>query len=173
MTRTAYVLLLSLGLAACVSVHVSTLSTFASADGRFSVTVPGGAMTDTILPSGGAFAGSTVHALSTTLPDGPRFAVIYGDADPSYLASTTVDSALAEAARANIDTTGGTLVDEHATTVAGLPGLEQRIAAGPVEYVFRFVFVGNRLYSVSVTGSKLQVDGADAKLFLDSFEVDR
>src|SRR6266511_543170 len=70
MTRTAYVLLLSLGLAACVSVHVSTLSTFASADGRFSVTVPGGAMTDTILPSGGAFAGSTVHALSTTLPDG-------------------------------------------------------------------------------------------------------
>ncbi len=93
--------------------------------------------------------------------------------DPSYLTSKTTEAALAEAARANLDTTGGTLVDEHATTVAGLPGLEQRIAAGPVEYVFRFVFVGNRLYSLSATGSKPQADGADAKLFLDSFEVDR
>jgi hypothetical protein len=59
-------------------------------------------------------------------------------------------AALAGAARANIDTTGGTLVDEHPMMVAGVPGREQRITAGPFEYVFRFAFVGNGLYSVSI-----------------------
>src|SRR6266511_2618163 len=153
MTRTAYVLLLSLGLAACVSVHVSTLSTFASADGRFKRYRPGrcddghdSAEWRSVRRIDRPCAVDDVAGWSAVRSHLRRW-------DPSYLTSKTMEAGLAEAARANLDTTGGTLVDKHATTVAGLPGLEQRIAAGPVEYVFRFVFVGNRLYSLSATGS--------------------
>jgi hypothetical protein len=58
---------------------------------------------------------------------------------------------------------------ESPLTVAGQPGREQRISADSLSYVFRLVFVGNRAYSISVTGSPAQVDEADALLFLNSF----
>jgi len=75
------------------------------------------------------------------------------------------------ALRANVDTTHGIQQSERALTVAGQPGREQRINAGQLAYVFRMVFIGNRLYSISVSGTALQVDQADAILFLDSFAI--
>jgi hypothetical protein len=158
-------------LAGCVSFNVSTLQTFSSPEGRFSVTVPGGAMTESTFESGGVFAGAPAHAFATSTASGLRMAVLYADADPSYLAGTSVDAALAAAEQANVASTEGTQQSESSLTVTGQPGREQRIIAGAVAYIFRLVFVGNRLYSISVTGSPAQVDGADAHLFLDSFAV--
>jgi hypothetical protein len=46
------------------------------------------------------------------------------------------------------------------------------VMAGFKAYVFRLVFVGNRLCSISVTGAPGQIDQAEAKVFLDSFAVE-
>ena len=163
-----------LTLSACATVRVAIVDQFTSADGRFSVTVPGGMMNETVLPAptSGAFAGATPHAFSITTVGGPQFAVLYGDAASDYLAATTMDAALDVAEHANVVATQGTLVTDQAISVAGHPGREQLIAAGQVSYLFRFVFVGNRLYSVSVKGSPVQIHAADAKVFLDSLLVE-
>jgi hypothetical protein len=171
--RAIAILALPLVLGACLPTTVSTytLTTYTSADGRFHVDVPGGAMTDAILPSSGVFAGSTVHGLSVTA-DRLRFAVVYGDAQSSYLATTPIDTALANAVAGNVTSTHGTLVDQHPITVGGSPAREVRISIIGGEYRFVVTFVGNRLYSLSVLGSSDSAAlGPEATQFLNSFAV--
>src|SRR5450759_2256326 len=171
--RVIAILSLPILLAACLPTTVSTytLTTYTSADGRFPVDVPGGAMTDTILPSSGVFAGSTVHGLSVTA-DRLRFAVVYGDAQATYLATTPIDTALANAVAGNVTSTHGTLVDQHPITVGGSPAREARISIIGGEYLFVVTFVGNRLYSLSVLGSSDSAAlGPEATQFLNSFSV--
>jgi hypothetical protein len=171
--RVIAILALPILLAACLPTTVSTytLTTYTSADGRFQVDVPGGAMADTILPSSGVFAGSTVHGLSVTA-DRLRFAVVYGDAQPSYLATTPIDTALANAVAGNVTSTHGTLVDQHPMTVGSSPAREARISIIGGEYLFVVTFVGNRLYSLSVLGSSdSAARGSEATQFLNSFTV--
>ena len=171
--RAIAILALPILLAACLPTTVSTytLTTYTSADGRFHIDVPGGAMTDTIIPSGGVFAGSTVHGLSVTA-DRLRFAVVYGDAQPSYLATTPIDTALANAVSGNVASTHGTLSEQHAITVAGSPAREARVAIIGGEYVFVVMFVGNRLYTLSALGTDdTAVRGSEATRFLNSFAV--
>lgn len=67
--------------------------------------------------------------------------------------------------------THGTLLEENPLTVSGFPASEERIVANGIAYLFRAVLAGNRLYSVSVTGSPQDVDSAEAKVFVDSFEI--
>jgi hypothetical protein len=160
-------------LSACLSATVSTytLKTYTSTDGRFRVDVPGGAMTDAILPSSGVFAGSAVHGLTVTA-DGLRFAVVYGDAEASYLATTPIDTALANAVSGNVASTHGTLSEQHAITVAGSLAREARVAIIGGEYVFVVMFVGNRLYTLSALGTDdTAVRGSEATRFLNSFAV--
>ena len=171
--RAIAILALPMVLGACLPTTVSTytLTTFTSADGRFHVDVPGGAMTDTIIPSSGVFAGSTVHGLSVTA-DRLRFAVVYGDAQPSYLATTSLDEALANAVAGNVTSTHGTLVEQLPITVGGSPAREARISIIGGEYLFVVTFVGNRLYSLSVLGSSdSAARGSEAMQFLNSFAV--
>jgi hypothetical protein len=171
--RATAVLALGLFLGGCLSATATsyTLKTFTSADGRFHIDVPGGAMTDTILPGGGVFAGSTVHGLSVTA-DALRFAVVYGDAQPAYLASTPIDSALANAVQGNVVSTHGTLIDQHPITVGGSPAREARISIIGGEYVFVVTFAGNRLYSLSVLAtSDSAARGSEATEFMNSFAV--
>ena len=171
--RAIAILALPIFLGACLPTTVSTytLTTFTSADGRFHIDVPGGLMTETILPSGGVFAVSTVHGLSVTA-DRLRFAVVYEDAQPSYLATTPIESALAQAVSANVTSTHGTLVDQRPITVGGSPAREARISIIGGEYHFVVTFVGNRLYSLSVLGSSdAAARGSEATQFLDSFAV--
>ena len=171
--RAIAVIALPIFLGACLPTTVSTytLTTFTSAEGRFHIDVPGGVMTETILPSGGVFAGSTVHGLSVTA-DGLRFAVVYEDAQPSYLATTPIETALAEAVSRNVTSTHGTLVDQYSLTVGGSPARAARISIIGGEYLFVVTFVGNRLYSVSVLGSSdSAARGSEATQFLNSFAV--
>ena len=171
--RAIAILALPILLGACLPTTVSTytLTTFTSADGRFRVDVPGGAMTDTILPGGGVFAGSTVHGLSLTA-DALRFAVVYGDAQPAYLATTPIDTALANAVQGNVASTHGTLIEQDPITLGGNPAREARISIVGAEYVFVVTFVGNRLYSLSVLGSSdSAARGSEATQFLNSFAV--
>jgi hypothetical protein len=171
--RPIVILALALLLSACLPTTVTTytLTTYASADGRFHIDVPGGTMTDTILPSTGVFAASTVHGLSVTA-DRLRFAVVYGDAQPSYLATTSIDTALANAVTGNVTSTHGTLIDQHPVTVGGSPAREARISIIGGEYLFVVTFVGNRLYSLSVLGSSdSAARGSEATQFLNSFAV--
>ena len=171
--RAIAVLALGLVLGGCLSATVSTytLKTYTSTDGRFHIDVPGGGMTDTILPSSGVLAGSTVHGLSVTA-DGLRFAVVYGDAQATYLATTPIDTALANAVSGNVASTHGTLSEQHAITVAGSPAREARVAIIGGEYVFVVMFVGNRLYTLSVLGTDdTAVRGSEATQFLNSFAV--
>jgi hypothetical protein len=171
--RVIAILAIPLLLGACLPTTVSTytLKTYTSADGRFHIDVPGGAMSDTILPSGGVFAGSTVHGLSVTA-DGLRFGVVYGDAQPGYLAATPIDTALENAVAGNVTSTHGTLVEQHPITVAGSPAREARVSIVGAEYLFVVTFVGNRLYSLSVLGtSDSAVRGSEATQFLTSFAV--
>ena len=156
-------------LAGCVTATVTTISTFASPDGHFSVVVPGGTMTESTLPTGGAFAAAPAHTFATTTADGTRLAVIYADADPSYLASTPIAQALDAAEQGNVASTKGSVVRHGSIAVTGIQGREQRIDAGGLIYEFRIVFVGNRLYSVSATGSGVSVGGALEVQFLNSF----
>ena len=88
---------------------------------------------------------------------------------PAIYNSTSVDAALAAAEEANRASIGGTQEAERTLAIAGYAGREQRIIVGPVTYVLRLVFVGNRLFSISVKGSAAQVDEADASQFLNSF----
>ncbi|HEY5496396.1 MAG TPA: hypothetical protein VIK16_07015 [Candidatus Limnocylindrales bacterium] len=171
--RPIVLLALPIVLGACLSATVSTytLKTYTSADGRFHIDVPGGAMSDTILPSGGVFAGSTVHGLSVTA-DGLRFGVVYGDAQPTYLATTPIDTALANAISGNVASTHGTLIEQHPITVGGSPAREARISIIGGEYLFVVTFAGNRLYSLSVLGSSdSAARGSEATQFLNSFAV--
>ena len=171
--RPIVLLALPIVLGACLSATVSTytLKTYTSADGRFHIDVPGGAMSDTILPSSGVFAGSTVHGLSVTA-DRLRFAVVYGDAQPTYLATTPIDTALANAISGNVASTHGTLIDQHPITLGGLPAREARISIIGGEYLFVVTFAGNRLYSLSVLGSSdSAARGSEATQFLNSFAV--
>ncbi len=121
------------------------------------------------LSTGGVFAGAPARTYSAIGATGVRFAIVYADADPSYLAGTSLDSALSSAEQANLETIGGSQQAERSLTIAGNPGREQRITVGSTAYVLRLVFVGNRLYSISVKGSAAQVDEADAVQFLNSF----
>jgi hypothetical protein len=171
--RAIAILALPIFLGACLPTTVTsyTLKTYTSADGRFHIDVPGGAMTDTTLPGGGVFAGSTVHGLSLTA-DALRFAVVYGDAQPSYLATTSIDEALANAVAGNVTSTHGTLVEQLPITVGGSPAREARISIIGGEYLFVVTFVGNRLYSLSVLGtSDSAARGSEATQFLNSFAV--
>jgi hypothetical protein len=171
--RAIVILALPLLLSACLPTTVTTytLTTFTSADGRFHVDVPGGAMTETILPSSGVFAGSTVHGLSVTA-DRLRFAVVYGDAQATYLATTPIDTALANAVAGSVASTHGTLVEQHPMTVAASPAREARISIIGGEYLFVVTFGGNRLYTLSVLGtSDSAVRGSEATQFLNSFAV--
>ena len=171
--RPIVLLALPIVLGACLSATVSTytLKTYTSAVGRFHIDVPGGAMTDVILPNGGVFAGSIVHSLSVTA-DGLRFAVVYGDAEASYLATTPIDTALANAVSGNVASTHGTLSEQHAITVAGSPAREARVAIIGGEYLFVVTFAGNRLYSLSVLGTDdTAVRGSEATQILNSFAV--
>ena len=155
----------------CVSsVRFFSLATFSSPDGHFRVDVPGAVMTDSTFAGAGAFARSTIHGLSRDA-DGMRFAVMYGDADPSYLASTTLDAALATAEQATIDTTKGQQTSDLAITIDGKPAREQRIRGPSDFYRVHLVFVGNRLYSVSVKGSEVDIAGAEANTFFNSFAI--
>ena len=171
--RAIAVLALGIVLGGCLSATVSTytLKTYTSTDGRFHIDVPGGVMTETILPSGGAFAGFTVHGLSVAA-DGLRFAVVYGDAQPAYLATTPIDTALANAVQGNVVSTHGTLIEQHPITLGGSPAREARISIIGGEYLFVVTFAGNRLYSLSVLGtSDSAVRGSEATQFLNSFAV--
>lgn len=168
-TFLALVVLLMTG-GCLASVKVTTMGSFTSADGRSSVTVPGGAMTETTFDGSGPFAGSTIHAFSTASDGGPRYAVLYGDASADYVARTPLDEVYAAAEAGNVSSTGGRQTAERAVEVAGLPGREQRVTTDAKSYVFRLVLVGNRSFVLSVTGSAAQVDAADATVFLDSFE---
>jgi hypothetical protein len=161
-------LVVPLMLAGCLSARVFTLNTFTSSDGRFHIDVPGGAMTDTILASGGAFARSTVHALHAD-GDGLRFAVVYGDADPHYKTTTTLDGILSNAEAGNVSSTGGTQSGDQAITIAGQAGREQEITGPSAAFRFWILFVGDRLYSLSVTGAPADVGGAEATSFFNSF----
>jgi hypothetical protein len=171
--RAIAILALPIFLAACLPTTVTsyTLKTFTSADGRFHIDVPGGAMTDTILPGGGVFAGATVHGLSLTA-DALRFAVVYGDAQPAYLATTPIDTALANAVQGNVVSTHGTLIEQHPVTLGGNPARAARISIIGGEYLFVVTFAGNRLYSLSVLGtSDSAARGSEATEFLNSFAV--
>jgi hypothetical protein len=171
--RAIAILALPIVLAACLPTTVTsyTLKTFTSAAGRFHIDVPGGAMTDTILLGDGVFAGSTVHGLSLTA-DALRFAVVYGDAQPAYLATTPIDTALANAVQGNVVSTHGTLIEQRPITLGGNPAREARISIIGAEYVFVVTFVGNRLYSLSVLGSSdSAARGSEATDFLNSFAV--
>ena len=159
--------------AGCVSsIRFYSLATFTSADGQFRVDVPGAVMTDSTFAGAGAFAGSTDHDLSRDA-DGMRFSVLYGDADPSYLASTTLDAALAGAEQATVDSTNGQQTSDLAITIEGNPAREQRIRGPYGFYRVHLVFVGNRLYSISVRGSEQDVAGAEANTFFNSFALVR
>lgn len=156
-------------LAGCASVNVESVGTFSPPGGRFSVIVPGGTMDAGTLSTGGVFAGAPARTYSTVGASGIRFAIVYADADPSYLAGTSLDAALSSAEQANLETIGGSQQSERSLTITGNPGREQRITVGSVAYVLRLVYVGNRLYSISVEGSAGQVDEADAVQFMNSF----
>jgi hypothetical protein len=127
-------------------------------------------MTETTFEGSSPFAGSTIHAFSTTPDGGPRYAVLYGDAGADYVARTPLDEIYAAGEAGNVSSTGGTQTAERAVEVAGLPGREQRVTADAKSYVFRLVLVGNRSYVFSMTGSATQIDAAEATVFLDSFE---
>ncbi len=166
------VVAVTLPVAACTaSVSVTGLSSFSPSEGHFSVLVPGGSMTEGTLQTSGAFAAAPAHTFATNAPDGSRLAVIYADAEGSYLRSTPIDAALDAAEQGNLATIQGTLVRHGPTTVGGLPGREERISTKGGMYEFRLVFVGDRLFSVSVTGDPALVDGAIESEFLNSFTV--
>jgi hypothetical protein len=154
----------------CVSVQVDQVATFHAPDGSFSVTVLGGQMADSPVQGSGVLAGRTVHALATTTSAGLRFAVFYADFPGEYLARTSVADALIAAAQS--DAWLGTVTDNRPMAIAGNPGREERISGPKGDYAFRFVFVGNRLYSISASGPAAQVASAEANLFLDSFALD-
>jgi hypothetical protein len=164
---------LTFSLAGCGLGRVWTIATFESAEGRFSVVVPEGTMVEGTLVGGGPFAGATIRTFVHDVPGGPRFAVLYGDAAPDYLEGISVDAALDAVETANIEATGGEQIDGEHLAVAGLPGREQRITVPGAIYVFRTVFAGNRLYSISVKGTDTQVTQADVVVYFDSFKISR
>lgn len=112
-------------LAGCVSANVETVVTFSPPGGRFSVTVPGGTMDAGTLSTGGVFAAAPARTYATLGATGLRFAVVFADADPTYLAKTSLDTALAAAELANLETIGGTQQAERSLNIAGSSGLEQ------------------------------------------------
>jgi len=164
------VVALSIALAGCVSARITTLSAFSSADGHFSVTVPG-TMVESTSKGSGPFAAATIHSFLYDEPGGPRFVVIYGDTDPGFIASMSTDAALDWFEAGNVSATKGQQVSERHLTISGLPGREQHIVGPGGSYVFRSVLAGNRLYSFSVKGADFQVQQADSVVYLDSFAV--
>jgi len=164
------VIALSIALAGCVSARITTLSAFSSADGHFTVTVPG-TMVESTSTGSGPFAAATIHSFLYDEPGGPRFVVIYGDADPGFIASMSTGAALDQFEASNVSATKGQQVSERHLTVSGFPGREQRIVGPGGSYVFRMIVAGNRLYSFSVKGTDVQVQQADAAVYLDSFTV--
>ena len=96
---------LSITLAGCFSARFTTLSGFASADGHFDVTVPG--------RWSRAARREAVHSLGNDpqLPvrraGGPRFVVIYGDADPRFIANMSSDAALDQFEASNVSAAEG------------------------------------------------------------------
>jgi hypothetical protein len=168
--RRGTVVALSIALAGCVSARITTLSAFSSADGHFSVTVPE-TMVESTSTGSGPSAAATIHSFLYDEPGGPRFVVIYGDADAGFIASKSTDAALDQFEASNVSATKGQQVSERHLTISGLPGREQHNVGPTGSYVFRMVVAGNRLYSFSVKGADLQVQQADAVVYLDSFAV--
>ena len=153
------------------SVGLESVSSYSSVDGRFVVTVPGGKMTETSLTGGGPFAGGGVHAFVASTQQGARLAVLYSDAAATYIAGTPVDRRYADAEQGNLISTRGTQTSEGPVTIAGMQGREQRITRADMSYVFRLLWVGNRMYAVSVSGSTAQVNDAESQLFLNSLAL--
>lgn len=158
-------------IAGCVtSVRIFALKTFTSVDGRFHMDVPEGQMTETSGAGTGPFARSSVHQFSHDA-DGMTFTVLYADADPSYLASTTIDAALSAIEQDNLATTKGTQTSDLETEVDDQPAREQRITGPSTSYRYHLVFVGDRFYSISAAGATAEVAGTEATTILGSFTV--
>jgi hypothetical protein len=152
------------------SIRFFALKTFVSANGGFRIDVPDGVMTDQVVPGTGVLAGSMVHEL-THDADGVRFTVVYGDAAPAYLASTSVDSALDAVEQDNLARTNGTQTSDVSTFVMDQPAREQRITTPTTSYRYHLVFVGDRLYSISVAGSAADIVSSESTTALGSFTL--
>jgi hypothetical protein len=164
------VVALSISLAGCFSTRITTLSAFSSADGHFNVTVPG-TMVESTSTGSDPFAAATIHTFLYDEPGGPRFVVVYGDADPGFIASMSTGTVLDQFEASNVSVTKGQQVSERHLTISGLPGREQHIVGPGGSYVFRMVVAGDRLYQFSVKGADFQVQQAEAVVYLDSFAV--
>lgn len=158
-------------IAGCVSARMTTIGSFTSSTGHFSVTVPNGSMIESTSTGAGPFAAATIHTFLDDEPNGARFVVIYGDANPAFVASISTEAALDQFEAANVTATHGQQVAERQLMISGLPGREQRIVGPGGGYVFRTVLVGDRLYSFSVKGSDVALAEAQVSVFFDSFTI--
>jgi hypothetical protein len=162
-----FVVLALILLCGCVSKPVE-LQPFSSADGRFSILMPGAPKYESTNVD--TAAGTLVMHSYMVEDAGMAYGVIYSDypdfmkdADPQAVLDGGRDGAVAKIK--------GTLISETPLTLGGYPGRDITVSAGTLGFRSRIYLVNTRIYSVIVTGptDKLKLPRVDE--VLDSFKL--
>jgi hypothetical protein len=146
------------------------LTEYTSAEGRFTVRVPGTPR----VTSKEEGAGSTLFLATVERPSG-RYVVAYQDlkAEPNEGAAKAQER-LEKARDAATRSVGGTVLADRPITLAGkYPGRDVTFELPGKEDLTRdrMYLVNGRLFQVTATGRKWWVESADTQKFLDSFRL--
>jgi hypothetical protein len=147
----------------------SVLQPYTSAEGRFTVTFPGGTPkldTETVNMKDG---GTTTLYEFWTEPDNGNlsymvmyndYAADYGNGDPQTVLATTRDGALA----------GKTLLSDMVISLNGVPGREFTAKDDTWNYTLRQFLQGKRLYQLIVVSTAAH-PATQTSAFMDSFKI--
>jgi hypothetical protein len=151
----------------------TTWSEYSSAEGAFSVLMPG---TPTEQTQAQDTEMGTIDVHSFTFEEGDvAYLVGYNVFPAAVIGAASSDSMLDGARDGQVNAVKGTLVNEQKITLGAYPGRELEIqiedSDGTLSLRSRTFLVRDRLYQVMVVGPKGQSTSPDTTKFLDSFKL--
>ena len=151
----------------------TTWTEFSSADGAFSVLMPG-TPTEETQTEDTDLGPIDVHLF--TFEKGEVAYLVGYNVFPAAVVEAATPAVLLDSARdGQVETVKGTLVSETEITLGTYPGRDLEIQVegsdGTSSLRSRLFMVGDRLYQLVVGGPKGQSTSADTIKFLDSFEL--
>jgi len=151
----------------------TTWSEFSSAEGAFSVLMPG-TPTEETQTEETEMGGIDVHSF-TFEEGGVAYLVGYNVFPAAVIEAADPDALLDGACDGQVKAVNGTRVNEEEITLGAYPGRELEIliedSEGPASLRSRNFLVGDRLYQVMVVGPEGQSASPDTTKFLDSFKL--
>jgi hypothetical protein len=147
--------------------------TFSSAEGRFSVLMPGTPKpTKQTAPLTNSTITTDLYLFQADSPnDGGVFFTVYNDYPADQVKQQSLQTILNNIRDGQINAVKGKLLNEKDITLSQIPGKETEISGSGAYIKGRYYLAGNRLYQVYVAYPEGQQSTKNIQTFLDSFKI--